>query len=167
MNKIVLITGWAGYVGSALVPSLLDSGYKVVVYDLYLFGNVFKEIKNKNLTEIKGDIRDKGKLLEAGKGVDYLIHLACISNDPSFELDPKLGKSINYDAFQNVIETVKSNNIKRIIFASSASIYEIQITLRRSFKGFWIKKLCFREARNREWLCAASTPGFNHQQFYN
>ncbi|OGI78946.1 hypothetical protein A3F19_02795 [Candidatus Nomurabacteria bacterium RIFCSPHIGHO2_12_FULL_37_29] len=126
MNKIVLITGGAGYVGSALVPSLLDSGYKVVVYDLYLFGNVFKEIKNKNLTEIKGDIRDKGKLLEAGKGVDYLIHLACISNDPSFELDPKLGKSINYDAFQNVIETVKSNNIKRIIFASSASIYGTQ-----------------------------------------
>src|SRR3989344_1014590 len=107
MNKIVLITGGAGYVGSALVPSLLDSGYKVVVYDLYLFGNVFKEIKNKNLTEIKGDIRDKGKLLEAGKGVDYLIHLACISNDPSFELDPKLGKSINYDAFQNVIENLK------------------------------------------------------------
>lgn len=126
MNKTALITGGAGYVGSALVPSLLKDGYRVIVYDLYLFGDVFKEIKNKNLVEIKGDIRDKEKLISAGKGVDYLIHLACISNDPSFELDPELGKSINYGAFFNVIETVKINDIKRIVFASSASVYGTQ-----------------------------------------
>src|SRR3989344_648308 len=126
MDKTVLITGGAGYVGSALVPSLLKDGYRVIVYDLYLFGDVFKEIKNKNLVEIKGDIRDKERLISAGKGVDYLIHLACISNDPSFELNPELGKSINYDAFFNVIETVKSNDIKRIVFASSASVYGTQ-----------------------------------------
>jgi len=127
MSKTVLITGGAGYVGSALVPSLLEAGYKVIVYDLYLFGdNIFKEIKNENLVEIKGDIRDKEKLIKAGMGVDYLIHLACISNDPSFELNPELGKSVNYDAFFNVIETVKNNNIKRIVFASSASVYGTQ-----------------------------------------
>ena len=126
MHKTVLITGGAGYVGSALVPSLLEDGYRVIVYDLYLFGDIFKGIKNKNLVEIKGDIRDKEKLVNTGKDVDYLIHLAGISNDPSFELDPELGKSINYDAFFNVIETVKKNKIKRLVFASSASVYGTQ-----------------------------------------
>ncbi len=126
MNKTILITGGAGYVGSALVPSLLKDGYKVAVYDLYLYGDVFREIKNKNLIEIKGDIRDREKLIKAGRGIDYLIHLACISNDPSFELNPELGKSINYDAFFNVLETVKRNKIKRLVFASSASIYGVQ-----------------------------------------
>ena len=127
MKKTVLITGGAGYVGSALVPSLLNDGYKVIVYDLYLFDDdIFKDIKGKDLVEIKGDIRDKQKMIDAGKGVDYLVHLACISNDPSFELNPELGKSVNYDAFQNVIEAVKSNNIKRIVFASSASVYGTQ-----------------------------------------
>lgn len=122
----VLITGGAGYVGSALVPSLLKDGYKVIVYDLYLFGDVFKEINNKNLIEIKGDIRDREKLIAAGKGADYFIHLACISNDPSFELNPELSKTINYDAFFNVLETAKRNKSKRLIFASSASVYGTQ-----------------------------------------
>jgi len=126
MAKTVLITGGAGYVGSALVPSLLKDGYKVIVYDLYLFGDVFKEIKNKNLIEIKGDIRDKEKLINAGKDTDYFIHLASISNDPSFELNPELGKSINYNAFFNVLETAKRNKIKRLVFASSASVYGAQ-----------------------------------------
>ena len=125
-KKTILITGGAGYVGSALVPSLLNKGYKVVVYDLYLYGDVFGDINNPNLVEIKGDIRDKKKLIKSGEGVDQLIHLACISNDPSFELNPILGKSINYDAFFNVIETVKKNKIKRLIYASSASSYGIK-----------------------------------------
>ncbi len=122
----ILITGGAGYVGSALVPRLLKKGYKVVVYDLYLYGNVFKELNHSSLIEIRGDIRDREKLIKAGHGVDQLIHLACISNDPSFDLNPALGKSINYDAFFNVIETVKKNKIKRLIYASSASSYGVK-----------------------------------------
>lgn len=125
-KKTILITGGAGYVSSALVPYLLSKGYKVVVYDLYLYGDVFNGLNNPDLVEIKRDIRDKEKLVKAGEGVDQLIHLACISNDPSFELNPALGKSINYDAFFNVIETVKKNNIKRLIFASSASSYGVK-----------------------------------------
>lgn len=124
--KKVLITGGAGYVGSALVPHLLSKGYEIVVYDLYLYGDVFKGISNPKLTQIKGDIRDKEKLVTAAKGADAIIHLACISNDPSFELDPKLGKSINYDAFFNVVETAKSNNVKRFIYASSSSVYGLK-----------------------------------------
>jgi len=123
MGKTVLITGGAGYVGSVLVPTLLQAGHRVIVYDLYLFGKPFTSIKNKNLVEIEGDIRDGEKLIRAGRDADCLIHLACIANDPSFELNPALGKSINYDAFFHVLETVKRNNIKRLIFASSASVY--------------------------------------------
>jgi len=122
----VLITGGAGYVGSALVPSLLEKGHEVVVYDLYIYGDVFKDINNPKLTEIKADIRDKEKLIEAAKGADAIIHLACISNDPSFELDPELGKSINFDAFFNVIEAAKANKVKRFIYASTSSVYGLK-----------------------------------------
>jgi len=96
----------------------------VVVYDLYIYGNVLKE--HPNLIEIKADIRDKDKIIDSSKGCDVFIHLACISNDPSFDLDPELGKSINFNAFQNVIDSVKVNRIKRLIVASSTSQYGIK-----------------------------------------
>ena len=124
--KRVFITGGSGYVGSALVPYLLEKGYEIVVYDLYLYGDVFKGITNPKLIEVKGDIRDKDGLIGAAKGSDIIIHLACISNDPSFELDSELGKSINYNAFFNVIEAAKANNVKRFIYASTSSVYGLK-----------------------------------------
>lgn len=125
--KNVLIIGGAGYVGSALVPSMLKNGYNVTVYDLYLYGDVFSNLEDiPNLTQVKADIRDREKLIEASKDIDAIIHLACISNDPSYELDPALGKSINYDAFFNVLEAAEKNNIKRFIYASSSSIYGLK-----------------------------------------
>jgi len=125
--KNVLITGGAGYVGSALIPSLLEKEYNVTVYDLYLYGNVFSHLKDHpNLTQVKADIRNKNKILDAAKNIDAIIHLACISNDPSYELDPNLGKSINYDAFFNVLDAAKKNNVKRFIYASSSSVYGIK-----------------------------------------
>jgi len=122
--KQVFITGGAGYVGSALVPTLLNKGYKVVVYDLYLYGDVLQP--HHNLTQIKGDIRDKNKIIESSKSCDIFIHLACISNDPSFDLDPELGKSINFNAFHNIIAACKENKVKRLIVASSTSQYGIK-----------------------------------------
>ncbi len=123
----VLITGGAGYVGSALVPSLLEKGFNVIVYDLYLYGEVFQKYKgHPGLLEVKADIRDRSALLEASRGCDAMIHLACISNDPSYDLDPKLGKSINYDAFFNIIDAMKKNRIRRLIYASSSSVYGIK-----------------------------------------
>jgi len=124
--KKMLITGGAGYVGSALVPHLLAKGYEIVVYDLYTYGDVFKDINDSKLTEIKADIIDKDKLVAATKGCDAIIHLACISNDPSFELNPELGKKINFDAFFNVIEAIRVNKVKRLIYASSSSVYGIK-----------------------------------------
>ena len=130
MNKLktILVTGGAGYVGSVLVPKLLTAGYKVKVLDLYIYGeHVFSLVKdNPNLTELKGDIRDRELLEKEIPGSDAIIHLACISNDPSYELDTKLGKSINYDAFLSLVDISKNSGIKRFIYASSSSVYGIK-----------------------------------------
>jgi nucleoside-diphosphate-sugar epimerase len=126
--QTVLVTGGAGYVGSALVPALLQDGYKVKVLDLYLYGDdVLASVHgNPNLEEIKGDIRDRRLLAKIIPGCDSVIHLACISNDPSFELDPELGKSINYDAFIDLVKVAKNSGVGRFIYASSSSVYGIK-----------------------------------------
>lgn len=126
--KTVLVTGGAGYVGAVLVPKLLDAGYKVKVLDLYIYGDhVLNSVKgNPNLMEVKGDIRDRQLLKKEVPQSDAVIHLACISNDPSYELDPELGKSINYDAFVDLVEVSRESGVKRFIYASSSSVYGIK-----------------------------------------
>ena len=126
--KNILVTGGAGYVGAVLVPKLLKKGYKVKVVDLYIFGiGVLDSVKDHpDLKQIKGDIRDKNLLEKELTDIDAVIHLACISNDPSFELNLALGKSINYDATLQLINLAKKQSVKRFIFASSSSVYGIK-----------------------------------------
>ncbi len=120
----VLITGGAGYVGSVLVPELLNKGYEVKVIDLFIYGDTLED--HPNLELVKGDIRDQEILKKIIPGCDAVIHLACISNDPSFEMDPELGKSINLDAFEPLVQIAKENGVKRFIYASSSSVYGIK-----------------------------------------
>jgi nucleoside-diphosphate-sugar epimerase len=126
--KTVLVTGGAGYVGAVLVPKLLDKGYYVKVLDLYIYGDhVLDTVKHHhNLEQIKGDIRNRRLLEQIIPGCEAVIHLACISNDPSFELNPQLGKSINYDAFSDLVDVSKASGVRRFIYASSSSVYGIK-----------------------------------------
>ncbi len=125
MIKKIFITGGGGYVGAELVPVLLKKGYNVTVLDLFIYGfNVLDD--HPNLNKVKGDIRDSKLLKEILPSHDAVIHLACISNDPSFELNPNLGKSINLDAFRPLVEFSIQYGIKRFIYASSSSVYGIK-----------------------------------------
>ena len=146
--KSVFITGGAGYVGSSLVPDLLKKNYKVAVYDTMYFGDHFLPKNNPNLRIIKGDIRDQNKIRESCEGYDVFLHLACISNDSSFELDENLSKTINFDAFEPMVLSAKKAGIKRFIYASTSSVYGVSkeknvteqhplvpLTLYNKFKG--------------------------------
>ena len=126
--KTILVTGGGGYVGSALVPDLLQRGYRVKVVDVFWYGrDVFGDCNDHpRLERIELDIRDSARLKQALQGVDAVIHLACISNDPSFELDPALGKSINYDAFAGLLQGSIDQGVRRFIYASSSSIYGVK-----------------------------------------
>ncbi|MFT4551421.1 MAG: nucleoside-diphosphate-sugar epimerase [Chlamydiales bacterium] len=129
--KSVLVTGGAGYVGSALIPKLLDKGYRVKVLDLFFFGvEALDQVKgHERLELINGDIRDQGLLQNILPGCEAVIHLACISNDPSFELNPELGRAINYDAFGPLVDISKESGVSRFIYASSSSVYGIKSEL--------------------------------------
>lgn len=123
--KNVLVTGGAGYVGSLLVPQLLDAGYKVTVYDIMYFGQDFLPKNCADLRVIDGDIRDTARLAKALQGIEAVIGLACISNDASFELDEKLSTSVNMDAFEPMVIAAKKAGVKRFVYCSSSSVYGV------------------------------------------
>jgi nucleoside-diphosphate-sugar epimerase len=123
VNK-VLVTGGAGYVGSVLVAKLLETGCEVVVFDLMLFGSDGLP-DHPRLTTIKGDLRDTDSYATALDGSDSVVHLACISNDPSFELNPDLSRSINYDCFEPMVQASVDAGVKRFIYASTSSVYGV------------------------------------------
>ena len=129
-TRQVLVTGGAGYVGAVLTPKLLAAGYRVRVLDLYLYGHrVFDAVKDHpGLEQVQGDLRDLRVVERAVADCEAVIHLACISNDPSFELDPELGKSINFEPFRPLVKAAKAAGVRRFIYASSSSVYGVKET---------------------------------------
>ena len=124
----ILVTGVCGYKGHVLVPKLLDRGYEVIAFDLQWFGNYLKP--HENLSIIKGDVCDIESV--PLDGVDCIIHLSSIANDPCGDLDPKLTWEVSALATMQLADKAKRVGIRRFIYASSGSVYgikeELQVT---------------------------------------
>ena len=124
----ILVTGGCGYKGHVLIPKLLAREYEVIAFDLQWFGNYL--LPHKNLSVIKGDVRDIESI--PLNGVDCIIHLSSIANDPCSELDPQLTCEVSALATMQLADKARRKGIKRFIYASSGSVYgvkeELQVT---------------------------------------
>ena len=118
----ILVTGGCGYKGHVLIPKLLDQEHQIIAFDIQWFGN-FLEPHN-NLTVIKGDVRNIEEI--PLDGVDCIIHLASIANDPCGDLNPKLTWEVSTLATMQLADKAKRLGIKRFIYASSGSVYGIK-----------------------------------------
>lgn len=124
-DKRVLVIGGAGYIGSALLPKLLDKGYEVRLLDQLLFGEdpIAAVIDHPKLEIIHGDFRHVDKVVEAMQDVDAVIHLGAIVGDPACSLDEDLTIDVNLSATRMIAELAKSAGVRRFIFASTCSVY--------------------------------------------
>lgn len=124
----ILVTGACGYKGHVLIPKLLNRGYQVLGLDVMWFGNFHEP--HPNLSLVKADVRDFEDI--DLKGVDAIIHLSSIANDPCGDLDPKLTWEVSALATMQLADKAKRHGVKRFIYASSGSVYgikdELQVT---------------------------------------
>jgi nucleoside-diphosphate-sugar epimerase len=122
----ILVTGGAGYLGSVLVPKLLVRGHRVRVLDIGYFGVEHLRAMRPSVEMVRDDIRqvlaDRVQLDTMLKGIDVVIHLAAISNDPSAELHPQLTEEVNFESTRDLAVACKERSI-RFIFSSSCSVY--------------------------------------------
>ena len=118
----ILVTGGCGYIGSVLTPKLLDHGHKVTVVDIMWFGRFLPE--HSNLKVIQQDIRN----IEAipMEGIDAIIHLANIANDPCGDLNAKLSWEVNVLATMGLVEKAIAHKVKQFILSSSGSVYGVK-----------------------------------------
>jgi nucleoside-diphosphate-sugar epimerase len=125
-NKVILVTGGAGFIGSNLVASLLELGAKVRVLDNLETGhfkNIEPFLKQPNFTFIEGSIADFDTCLKATAGVDAISHQAALGSVPRSIAFPHKTHEANATGFLNIIHAAKENNVKRFVFASSSSVY--------------------------------------------
>ena len=118
----ILVTGGCGYKGSVLVPTLLEKGHEIISVDTQWFGNYLSS--HPKLKNLKSDIRDLQPSIF--QGVDVVIHLANIANDPAVELNPNLSWEVNVLGTQQLIEKSRKEGVKQFIFASSGSVYGVK-----------------------------------------
>jgi nucleoside-diphosphate-sugar epimerase len=126
MKERILITGGAGYVGSVLVPKVIEAGFDVRVLDSMLFGAHGIEHLGNRCEIVKGDIRNESLVKKCLEGTDHVIHLAAIANDPCGNLDPELTNQVNFESTKNLVQAAKEKGVRRFIDASTSSVYGIR-----------------------------------------
>src|SRR5580700_10236867 len=120
----VLVAGGAGYIGSVLVPRLLEQGHRVTVVDRLYFGDTLARVRERfgeKLRIVRADVR--GLDQSAFRSVDGMIDLSGISNDPSCELEPDLTRSVNVEGAKRLAVAAREHGVKRVVFSSSCSVY--------------------------------------------
>lgn len=124
-ERTVLVIGGAGYIGSALLPKLLDRGRRVRVLDLMMYGTEpVKDLLNHPKFElVKGDFRQVDVLVKAMRGVDEVVHLGGLVGDPACAYDEELTIDINLAATRLIAEVAKGNGVRKFVFASTCSVY--------------------------------------------
>ncbi len=118
----ILVTGGSGYKGSVLIPMLLKDGHHITNIDTMWFGNNLDD--HKNLHNINSSIKDI--TYEHLEGIDVIIHLANIANDPAVEINPVLSWEVNVLSGQQLIDKASRVGVKQFIYASSGSVYGIK-----------------------------------------
>ncbi len=118
----ILVTGGCGYIGSVLTPKLLNLGHRVTVFDIMWFGRHLAD--HENLRVIQGDIRDVDTV--PMEGIDAIIHLANIANDPCGDLNAKLAWEVNVLATMRLVEKAIAHKVKQFILSSSGSVYGVK-----------------------------------------
>jgi nucleoside-diphosphate-sugar epimerase len=128
MARKVLVTGGCGYIGGKLVPALLAQGWDVRVLDALYFGNRLPDAaaRHPGFTLIVGDIRDATCVARALEGVDAVVHLAAMANDPSAELDAALTRQINLEASLQLLQRARQQGVRRFVNASTATVYGVR-----------------------------------------
>ena len=121
MNKHVLVTGGCGYIGSVLVPMLLDRGYNVRVFDKLYFGEESLEKVRGKIELIAGDVRNFDPVIL--DGIDGCIHLGSLSNDPTTTFNPDASRTINFEGTMKLAKACKERGIQRFTFASTCAVY--------------------------------------------
>lgn len=125
VKQKIVVTGGAGYLGSILVPLLLEAGHEVTLLDIFYFGK--KSLENyathPNLKMVEMDVAHHENTPHLFKGIDAVVHLSGLSNDPSGDLDPNLTIQTNFLATMSLARRAKADGVKKFIFISSCSVY--------------------------------------------
>lgn len=161
----VLVTGGSGYVGSTLVPRLLEEGYSVRVLDCLLYGkeSLLSVAGDENFELLQGRIENRETVEKAVKEVDSIIHLADLSNDPACALNPKLSLRIVQDGTDLLLECAKKAGVARFIYASSCSVYgnNPKKNLTEEEEPAPVSLYSEMKVRNEKIILAANTADFD------